>query len=99
MEFPQLLANVNDIDTKQRSLHCILWVKGGGNEKAEVSSFHVESEFHMSERIFGCSEQHFGLNIKVIGIIGRRIPGYIGLVLNVGTLKEAFIASIDVEVW
>ena len=66
MEFPQLLANVNDN--------------------------------HKKKFLISRSEPHFALDIKVIGIIRWRISWDIGLVLNVRTLKEAFIASIDREI-
>jgi len=83
MECRQLHDNVDDIDTKKKFIPSIM-ISVHGNELTHILSY---------------SKQHFGLDIKVIGIIGRWIPGYIGLVLNVGTLKEAFIAGIDVEVW
>ena len=97
-EGSQLFENVMAGDAKKEPLHHISLVKGGNENDTSSLLFHAQSEFHMSCPPADGLEQHFGLDIKIIGSIRRRISRYVVLVLNVGTFKEMFITSIDVKI-
>jgi hypothetical protein len=98
-EGSQLFENVMAGDAKKQPLHHISLVKEGNENDTASLFFHVQSEFPMSGPPADGLEHQFGLDIKVIRSTGRRIPGNIGLVFNVRTFEETFIASINGVIW